>query len=146
MQFHFLSCTSESPSGVAIGALVVSSLALCWNIFNYFGNKDMSRYATLDKALADLVRDTMIRPDFRNSKWISAQVTKEDPDNDYLAYEAHAAMCLNLVETAIKNYGYKVMKTHFGPSMRTLLRRHQEMYNKWKEDLQPLERLYKEMA
>jgi len=106
----------------------------------------MSRYATLDKALAELVRDTMVRPDFRNATWIAAQVVKSTPDNDYLAYEAHAAMCLNVVETAIKNYGYKIMTTHFGPAMKVLLRRHKGMCDKWKEDLQPLERLYKEIA
>jgi len=146
MLSHFLSCTSESPSGVAILALIVSFLSLSWNVMNYLGSRETTRYATLDKVLSELVRDTMLRPDFRNESWITTQLAKVVKDNDFLSYEAHAGMCLNAVETTIKNYGYGIMSTHFGPAMKILLLRHREMYERWKEDLQPLARLYKEMA
>ena len=146
MQSHFLSCTSAPASGTATIALIISLVTFLWNVYNYFRSRAVSSYDALDKTLSDLIRDTISRPCFRDPIWIERQLSKTEQDDDSRIYAAHAAMCLNAVETAVSKYGRKVMKTHFGPAMRTLLLRHKEWYIQQQASYRDLAPLYEAIA
>ena len=127
-------------------AILPGIIALTWQIISWYRSRSSYKYDTLDKHLFDLLCIAIDKPNLRSDKWVHEQLQKDKNDIDRLIYEAYAALCLNVVETAFDKYKSDLMTTHFSSAIKTLLNRHKMYYEQHSEAYKSLSKLYEKIG